>query len=102
MPVIVNLGEERRRRRSRPRREAYDEDETSFLAHPAIAGSIIGLALLVLLVMGVIAVRNNIGQAAVDRRRAVAGAQQSQQDEEERLRPREVTATTPGVSQGVR
>lgn len=94
MAVIVKLGEKRRTDGPRPMR-AVDDDERSFLAHPAIAGSIIGLALVVMLVVGVITFRNTIGQEGANRQRAQAAALQAQQDDQDRLRPRGAYGTMP-------
>jgi hypothetical protein len=101
MAVIVKLGEGRRSDGSRPMR-SVDDDEPSFLAHPAVAGSIIGLALLVLLVVGIITFRNTAGQEGVNRQRAQAAALQSQQDEQERLRPRGQVTPMPVQSRDTR
>lgn len=101
MAVIVKLGERRRSNGPRPKR-SLDEDDPSLLAHPAIAGSIIGLALMVLLVVGVITFRNTVVQEGANRQRAQVAAQQSREDEQERLRPRGQYGTMPTQSTGMR
>ena len=102
MPVIVNLGEERRRRKSLQRYAIAEDDEGSYLAHPAIAGTIIGLALVVMLIVGIITFRNSSGRTGVHREQAQAAAKQSQEDERERLRPPYVGSPIPGVSRDMR
>jgi hypothetical protein len=102
MAEIVKIGDMRRKELARAKRPSASDEERSFLAHPAVAGSIIGLALVVLLVVGVITYRDTVGRNAVDRQRAQAAVQQAREDEQERLQPRGRSGAMPVESRDMR